>query len=220
MVTVVGQEATRFLQVAECIGTTEVTAELLRDKPMWLFDFTAEGTEAMEQIQPPRVDKQEVIVMVLFVGGIAMRLSPHLNASKGHRLLQAYECQTVRTIVSTAEGCESYALSTDGMWIPCKVSVGIDVAAIVPTQPFLRSGSFEVIMKAEVPIVFGPYPGAPILPDRTPKGMSLNFNLLLWYADERHGQYLRLHTGSEYRGPALWIRNDPQIVDVHERAIL
>jgi hypothetical protein len=213
-----------FLQLVACIGAKVKVADAWVFESITDLDAQEDGIiVAAEKVHEPRVESQPgVVLMVLYPGGITLRTSPHMSATKTQNVLKLYECTNVQGIISTADGLESYALLPGGTWLPCKAPGGLEVAVRVPRSPSSREGNFEVTMKQDCATLYGPFPDSPALPNVIPKGSTILFDMLMWYPSpdgsvNSSDIFLRLKTDASTPVPAVWVRRDDDTMTIVER---
>jgi hypothetical protein len=225
-----GGDTTVFLQLLACVGAKVRVADA------WIFESithaadTDTGAEASvliaaEKVDEPKVESQPgLVLMVLYPGGITLRASPHMSAAKVDYIVKMYECHSAQGMISTADGMESYALLGGGAWLPCKAPGGLEVAVRVPRMPSSREGFFEVTMREDCQTLYGPFPDTPSLPHVLPKGIVLQFDVLMWYPSidgsvSASDIFLRLQQSeSDVPAPAIWVRRDDDVLSIAERS--
>ena len=204
---------TTFLQLEGCVGARS------RVDNSWIFDRSGVIVAAEPVEEPLVVSHPGMVVMVLYPGGIALRGSSHLQATKGSALsgpiiVKAYECKSVQGIVSTADGKESYALLPGGAWLPMKSADGSEVAVKVPSMPICKTGMFELITLKECPTQSAPYPEATLLEQTIPPDIIVQCNLTVTYAT-LDVTYLKVFN-AQNSAPAVWIKRDDTLASVRE----
>ena len=221
-------DVTVFLQLLACVGAKVRVADA------WIFETITHSDPsksmedniiiAAERVDEPKVESQPgLVMMVLYPGGITLRASPHMTAAKVDHIVKMYECHSAQGMISTADGMESFALLGGGAWLPCKAPGGLEVAVRVPRMPSSREGFFEITMKKDCPTLYGPFPDTPILPHILPKGIILQFDVLMWYASadgnvNASNIFLRLQQNeADLPSPAIWVRRDDDILSIIER---
>ena len=224
-----GGDITVFLQLLACVGAKVRVADA------WIFEtITHSDPEklrensmivAAERVDEPKVESQPgLVMMVLYPGGITLRASPHMSAAKVDHIVKMYECHTAQGMISTADGMESFALLGGGAWLPCKAPGGLEVAVRVPRMPSSREGHFEITMRKDCQTLYGPFPDTPILPHVLPKGIVLQFDVLMWYPSldgnvSASNIFLKLQQNdADLPAPAIWIRRDDDVLSIVERS--
>lgn len=222
-------DTTVFLQLLACVGAKVRVADA------WIFetisrndsDRAAESSKiiAAEKVDEPKVESQPgLVLMVLYPGGITLRASPHMSAAKVDYIVKMYECHSAQGMISTADGMESFALLGGGAWLPCKAPGGLEVAVRVPRMPSSREGFFEVTMRKDCQTLYGPFPDTPSLQHVLPKGIVLQFDVLMWYPStdgsvSASDIFLRLQQSElDIPSPAIWVRRDDEILSIVERS--
>ena len=225
-----GGDTTVFLQLLACVGAKVRVADA------WIFESITHAADpdngaeasiliAAEKVDEPKVESQPgLVLMVLYPGGITLRASPHMSAAKVDYIVKMYECHSAQGMISTADGMESYALLGGGAWLPCKAPGGLEVAVRVPRMPSSREGFFEVTMREDCQTLYGPFPDTPSLPHVLPKGIVLQFDVLMWYPSidgsvSSSDIFLRLQQSeSDVPAPAIWVRRDDDVLSIAERS--
>ena len=224
-----GGDVTVFLQLLACVGAKVRVADA------WIFEtITHSDPEnlaensvivAAERVDEPKVESQPgLVMMVLYPGGITLRASPHMSAAKVDHIVKMYECHSAQGMISTADGMESFALLGGGAWLPCKAPGGLEVAVRVPRMPSSREGHFEITMRKDCQTLYGPFPDTPILPHVLPKGIVLQFDVLMWYPSldgnvSASNIFLKLQQNeADLPAPAIWIRRDDDVLSIVERS--
>lgn len=221
-------DTTVFLQLLACVGAKVRVAD------GWIFETITQSDPetpgentvivAAERVEEPKVESQPgLVMMVLYPGGVTLRASPHMTAAKVDHIVKMYECHSAQGMISTADGMESFALLGGGAWLPCKAPGGLEVAVRVPRMPSSREGIFEVTMRKDCQTLYGPFPDTPTLPHILPKGIVLQFDVLMWYPGpdgnvSASNIFLRLlQSEADLPAPAIWVRRDNDVLSIVER---
>ena len=79
-------------------------------------------------------------------------------------------------------------------------------------------------MRKDCQTLYGPFPDTPILPHVLPKGIVLQFDVLMWYPSldgnvSASNIFLKLQQNeADLPAPAIWIRRDDDVLSIVERS--
>ena len=111
-----------FLKLDGCVGARPPVEE------GWIFDRVQGKTAAQLTKEPTVIRGPGLMVIVLYPGGIKLRINPNMEAGTVGSVASAFEVMEVDGIVTTYDSMESYALLPGGAWLPCRSSDGREVA--------------------------------------------------------------------------------------------
>ena len=132
-----GREPT-FMKLDGCVGARPAVSE------GWIFDHT-NGSLAAELTKEPTVTRcPGMLIIVLYPGGIKLRLNPSIDAGVVGNVARAFEVQVADGIVTTHDNMESYALLQGGAWLPCRGPTGAEVARRTTERTEVREGRLRV----------------------------------------------------------------------------
>eukprot|EP01041_Mallomonas_annulata_P003451 gene3451-6857_t len=132
------ETCTTFLKIEGCVGARPSVEE------GWVFDRAAGHLAAQITKEPTVIRGSDLLVIVLYPGGIKLRSTPSLEGAIVGAVAKAFETQSVDGIVKSHDGIESYALLPGGAWLPCRGPGGIEVARRISERSMVSAGMFEV----------------------------------------------------------------------------